>query len=117
MLEAGPAIKVTIHLNRDTGADHGFLVDDVLAFLRENSIHGATVLEPSAGYGTHRRLHTSGAGDAAGLHLPVVVYFIEEEQKFELIRDRLLAMVTDGLVEAHRTTVLKSAISSERVIS
>ena len=75
------------------------------------------LLEPSAGYGTHRRLHTSGAGDVAGLHLPVVIYFIEEEQKFELIRDRLLLMVTDGLVEAHTTTVLKSAISSERVLS
>jgi PII-like signaling protein len=117
MLENGPAVKVTIHLNRDTGAKDGFLVDDVLVFLRRNGIEGATVLQAYAGYGTRRQLHTAGAGDVAGLHLPVVIYFIEREQKVDEILDGLLSMVTDGLVEAHSTNVLKSAASSAKVIS
>jgi len=117
MLQNGPAIKVTIHLNRDTGAAHGFLADDILAFLQRSGIAGATVLEASSGFGTHRHLHTSGAGDVAGLHLPVVIYFIEEPQKFETIRAELLAMMTDGLVEAHPTTVLKHVAFAEKVIA
>jgi len=117
MLETGPALKVTIHLNRDTGAAHGFLADDILAFLRQHGIEGATAIQAYAGYGAHRQLHTTGAGDVEGLHLPVVIYFIERQSKVDEILESLLAMVTDGLVEAHPTNVLRSIASSERVIS
>jgi uncharacterized protein len=117
MLQVGPAVKVTIHLNRDTGARRGFLADEVLAFLQEQGIEGATLIQAHAGYGAHRHLHTEGADDVAGLHLPVVLYFIEEHAKFESIRERLLELVTDGLVEVQLTTVLKNAVSQEKVIS
>jgi PII-like signaling protein len=117
MLENGPAVKVTIHLNRDTGAKKGFLVDDIFAFLRRGGIQGATMLQAYAGYGAHRQPHTSGAGDVAGLHLPVVIYFIEQQEKVDAILDELLSMVTDGLVEAHSTTILRNISSSAKVIS
>jgi PII-like signaling protein len=117
MLETGPALKVTIHLNRDTGAEHGFLADEILAFLRRNGIDGATVIQAWAGYGAHRQLHTTGAGDVQGSHLPVIIYFIEQQAKVDAILDGLLALVTDGLVEAHSTQVLRNITSSEKVIS
>lgn len=117
MLETGPALKVTIHLNRDTGAAHGFLVDDILAFLRQQGIEGATAIQAYAGYGAHHQLHTSGAGDVEGLHLPTIIYFIERQDRVDAILEALLAMVTDGLVEAHPTNILRSIASSERVIS
>lgn len=117
MLDAGPALKVTIYLNRDTGSAHGFLADEIFAFLRRSGIEGATAIQAHAGFGAHRQLHTSGAGDLDGLHLPIIVSFIEQQQKVEAIRDELLAMVTDGLVEAHPTTVLRNVTSSEKVIS
>jgi PII-like signaling protein len=117
MLENGPAVKVTIHLNSDTGAAHGFLADEIVALLRQRGIEGATILEAHAGYGAHRQVHTAGAGDVAGLHLPVIIYFIERQQKVDAVLDELLVMVTDGLIEAHPTTVLKNVSSSEKVIS
>ncbi len=117
MLENGPAIKVTIHLNRDTGAAHGFLVDDILAFLQKTGVEGATLLQCHAGYGAHRRLHTTGAGDVGSLHLPVAIYFIEHQEKFDAIREELLSLVTNGLIEMQPTTVLKNVASSEKVIS
>lgn len=117
MLKCGPAVKVTVHLNRDTGAEHGFLTDDIFAFLRKNGIEGATMLQAHAGFGPHRQLHTTGAGDVAGLHLPVIIYFIEQQQKVDAILPELLSMVTDGLVEAHPTTILKNVAFSGRVIS
>lgn len=117
MLETGPALKVTIHLNRDTGAEHGFLADEILTFLRSHGIEGATAIQAWAGYGAHGRLHTTGAGDVEGSHLPVILYFVEQQAKVEAILEELLALVTDGLVEAHPTQILRNVASSERVIS
>ncbi len=117
MLEAGPALKVTIYLNCDTGAERGFLVDDIFAFLRRSGIEGATAIKAYAGFGSHGRLHTSGAGDVQGQHLPILIYFIEKEQKVKAVLDELLSMVSDGLVEAHPTNVLRNITASEKVIS
>lgn len=75
MLQAGPALKVTIYLNQDTGSSGGFLHDDILAFLRAHSVEGATAYRAHAGFGPHRQLHTRGAGDVEGLHLPIVILF------------------------------------------
>lgn len=117
MLATGSALKVTIHLNRDTGAASGFLVDEILAFLLRCGIEGATAIQAYAGYGAHKHLHTSGAGDVGGLHLPMIIYFIDQEQKIEPILPELLSMVTDGLVEMQPTNVLRNITSSEKVIS
>ncbi|HEY0162446.1 MAG TPA: DUF190 domain-containing protein [Edaphobacter sp.] len=117
MLHPGPATKVTIHLNEDTGATDGFLTETVLAYLMQNGVHGATLLRADAGFGIRSQLHKRGAGDVEGLHTPVVIYFIETQEKVDSIIGDLLDMVTDGLVEAHPTTILKHASAAERVIS
>jgi len=117
ILSIGAALKVTVHLNQDTGSSGGFLTDDILRLLRESGISGATVFRAHAGFGTHRRLHTSGAGDVAGAHLPVIIYFVDMPAKVETVLPALLAMVTDGLVEAHPTEILKSISTAEKVLS
>jgi uncharacterized protein len=117
MLQAGPALKVTVHLNRDTGSAQGFLHEDILGFLQTNGIQGATVLRAYAGFGTNRNLHNSEAGDVAGEHLPVILYFVDEESKVRAILPRLLEMVTDGLVDVHPTEVLKNINTQDKVLS
>ncbi|MFC6644201.1 DUF190 domain-containing protein [Granulicella cerasi] len=119
MLPIGPAMKVTIYLNQDTSSKRGFLRDEILSFLREKGVGvgGATVLHPYAGFGSHGRLHKSDEGDVEGLHLPVMICFIETMEKTQSILPILQEMVTDGLIEAHPTEVLKSAKQEEKVIS
>jgi uncharacterized protein len=117
MLQVGAAVKVSIHLNQDTGATTGFLLDELLDFLRKNEVEGATVIRAHAGFGAHHQLHTSGAGDALGLHLPVLLYFVEGREKVDAILPELLSLVTDGLVEAHPTEILKKISTAERVVS
>lgn len=117
MLQAGPAVKVTIHFNQDTGAAQGFLLDELFKFLRASGVAGATALHAYAGFGAHDHLHKSGAGDVAGLHLPATLYFIETKEKADLILPGLLALVTDGLVEVQPTEILKCAAMEERVIA
>jgi PII-like signaling protein len=119
MLPVGPATKVTIYLNHDTGSEHGFLRDEILAFLQERNVGvaGATVLHPYAGFGSHGRLHKVDEGDVAGLHLPVLIFFVEVPEKVNDILPALLEIVTDGLVEAHPTQVLKSIRGTEKVLA
>ena len=117
MLKTGPALKVSVHLNEDVDSASGFLHDAVLNFLQEHSIAGATVYRPYAGFGFHRRLHTTGAGPVAGEHLPVLILFIEEEVRVRDLLPQLLELVTDGMVEMHPTEVLKAVAGAAKVIS
>jgi PII-like signaling protein len=117
MLEAGPALKVTIYLNQDTGSKEGFLHEDILRFLKKRGIDGATVLRAYAGFGAHHMQHRGDAGDIAAEHLPMVVWFIDETTKVRGVLPELLTMVTDGLVEAHPTEVLKNITTAEKVLA
>ncbi|MDE1175206.1 MAG: DUF190 domain-containing protein [Edaphobacter sp.] len=119
MLPVGPAVKVTIHINRDTAAGAGFLQEELLKLLQESDvgIGGATVLHAYAGFGSNRRLHKADEGDVTGLHLPTLLYFIDTPEKVEVILPLLLEMVTDGLVEAHPTQILKSVAGREKVLA
>jgi len=117
MLHAGPALKVTVHLNSDTGSARGFLYEDILAFLAKRGISGATVLRGYAGFGAHRMLHLGGAGEVNGEHLPIQIYLVDDVEKVESILPELMAMVTDGLVEMHPTRVVKNITTAEKVLS
>jgi PII-like signaling protein len=62
-------------------------------------------------------LHSRDAGSVAGEHLSVLLYFVDEVVKVKAILPELLAMVTDGLVEAHPTEILKIITTAEKVLS
>jgi PII-like signaling protein len=109
MLVAGPAIKITIHLNDDISSRIDFLHKEILNFLYEQGVSGATVIRPHAGFGFHRHLHTAGAGGIEGEHLPVRIEFIESKEKVESVLSELYELVTDGVIEASDTAILKVA--------
>lgn len=107
MLQTGPALKVSVYLNRDTGSTEGFLYDSLLRLLQKRGIAGATAIRAHAGFGAHHRLHSSDAGDAAGEHLPVIVIFIDDTEKIKAILPDVMRLVTDGLVEVQPTEIVK----------
>jgi uncharacterized protein len=109
MVAVGPATKITIHVNQDTSSHKDFLHIEILTFLYERGVSGATVVKPHAGFGSHHRVHTSGAGLVDGEHLPVCVEFIESRETVEKLLPELFELVTDGLIEATETRILKIA--------
>jgi PII-like signaling protein len=114
MLAPGLAKKVTIHLNEDTSAPHDFLYNEILSFLRERGVAGATLIRPAAGFGSHHRTHSNEAGAAGhGEHLPVRIEFIETKHATDALLPSLCELITDGLIEAHDTTVIKAAVREE----
>ena len=116
MLKPGPALKVSVHLNEDIDSPGGFLHDAVLSLLQDHSIAGATVYRPHAGFGSHGRLHVSGAALVQGEHLPVLILFVDEEERVRALLPQLLELVTDGMVEMHHTEVLKAAATPAKVV-
>ena len=114
MLAAGVAKKVTIHLNEDTTARHDFLYNEIFALLRERGVAGATLIRPAAGFGTHHRMHSTEGDLAEKEHLPVRIEFIETKEAADALLPSLCDLITDGLIEAHETTVIKAAVRDER---
>jgi PII-like signaling protein len=113
MLAPGLAKKVTIHLNEDTCARHDFLYSEIFAFLRENGVAGATLIRPAAGFGSHHRTHSTEGDEAERQHLPVRIEFIESRSTADALLPALCELITDGLIEAHDTTVIKAAAREE----
>jgi PII-like signaling protein len=115
VLAPGPAKKVTIHLNADTSSSEDFLSNAILSLLFEHGVAGATVTRPEAGFGSHHRMHTAGDGIDADPHMPLRIEFIESAANFETFLPKLQDLLTDGLIEAADTTILKAAMAGQRV--
>jgi PII-like signaling protein len=114
MLDIGRAQRVIVHLNADVSSSHEFLHNDILAFLYERGVAGATVFRPEAGFGSHHRLHTKSAPGSEGQHLPIRLEFIDQREVVDRVMPELLLLVTDGMVEVQETTILKVAHSADR---
>jgi PII-like signaling protein len=108
MLQKGAAKKVTIFINEDTQRHFGSLCDAILSFLLHKGVAGATATRAIAGFGAHRAIHTPKI-EALAEHLPVRIEFIESAGKVDEIMPTLYEMVTDGLIEAQDTQVVKIA--------
>jgi len=113
MLSPGPARKITIHLNEDTSAGHDFLYKEIFAFLYDRGVAGASLLRPQAGFGFHHRLHKTEGDSSAGEHLPIRIEFVDTKEIIDALLPALYELVTDGLIEAQDTTILRSAALAE----
>ena len=114
MLAVGPAKKVTIHLNEDTSSRSNYLSHEILALLLKRGVAGATVLRPEAGFGSHHRLHTPEGGADNAKHMPLRIEFIDNEHNVKALLPFLEELVTDGLIEAQDTVVLKAAVGTDQ---
>lgn len=114
MLAVGPAKKVTIHFNEDTSSRNDFLSREILSLLLNQGVAGATVLRPEAGFGSHHRIHTQEGGIDTAQHMPLRIEFIDTEQNIKTLLPLLQDLVTDGLIEAQDTFVLKAAVGIAR---
>ena len=109
MLIPGPAKKVTIHLNEDTSSRRDYLSHEILSLLLKQGVAGATVLRPAAGFGSHHRIHTQEGGADTAQHMPLRIEFIDTERNVAILLPLLQELVTDGLIEAQDTVILKAA--------
>ena len=114
MLVPGPAKKITIHLNEDTSSRSDYLSHEILSLLLKQGVAGATVLRPEAGFGSHHRIHTQEGGADTAQHMPLRIEFIDTEQNIATLLPLLEEILTDGLIEAQDTIILKAASGTDQ---
>lgn len=108
MIAPGLTKKVTIHLNEDTSSRSDFLSDEILSLLLREGVAGATLLRPAAGFGSHHRVHNQGGGIDTDRHMPLLIEFVDVPQNVERLLPLLVELLTDGMIEAHDTVILKA---------
>jgi len=112
VLTLGPAKKVTIHFNEDTSSQRDYLSREIVSLLLKQGVAGATVLRPEAGFGSHHRIHSEQGGIDTSQHMPLRIEFIDSEQNIQALWPLLQELVTDGLIEAQDTQILKVAVGT-----
>jgi len=79
-----------------------FLVE----LLRKKGIKGATVLKAILGYGTTGEFHYEGI-ESLSYDLPVVIEFVEEEERAEEVIEEIGKYLRRGLITMERAEVWK----------
>jgi uncharacterized protein len=112
VLAPGPAKKITIHLNEDTSSQSDYLRREIISLLLKQGVAGATVVRPEAGFGSHHRIHTKEEGIDTARHMPLRIEFIDTAENIKTLLPLLQELVTDGLIEAQDTEILKVAVGT-----
>jgi PII-like signaling protein len=60
-------------------------------------------------------MHSQGAGSVDGEHLPIRIEFLETPEMVDKLLPALCELVTDGVVETHATTIVKSVQKAQSV--
>ena len=72
------------------------------------------MLRPESGFGSHHRIHSQEGGMDAAQHMPLRIEFIDTEENIRTFLPLLQEIVTDGLIEAQDTVILKLAIGTSQ---
>ncbi len=97
------AVQVTIYLNEADQWHHRPLHVEILNYLRQENVAGATALHAVAGFTGRQKLQTTHLVDAGG-KLPVVITFIDTDEHVSRVLPRLREMA------AHRLMVRENVV-------
>lgn len=98
------AVQVTVYLNEADQWKHRPLHLELLKYLREEEIAGATVLHAVAGFTGHSRVKTSTLVDAGG-KLPLVLTFIDKEEHVDRVMPQIKTMAGHRLIVREKVVI------------
>jgi PII-like signaling protein len=104
MTETGSAVQVTVYLNEADEWHRRPLHLELLNYLREQEIAGATVLHAVAGFTGHSRVKTSTLVDAGG-KLPLVLTFIDKAEHVDRVLPQIKLMAGHRLIVREKVTI------------
>lgn len=102
-MRARMAVQVTLYLNEADEWQHRPLHLEILKYLREENVAGATVFHAVAGFTGRSRVTTSSLVDAGG-KLPLVIIFVDTDEHVSRVLPHLKEMA------AHRLIVRENVI-------
>jgi PII-like signaling protein len=105
MTEPRNAVQVSIYLNEADEWHRKPLHLELLKFLHEEKIAGATVLHAVAGFTGHGRVKTSTLVDAGG-KLPLVLTFVDKAEHIEGVLPKIKEMTGPRLIVRENVTIV-----------
>ena len=103
------AVQVTIYLNEADQWHHRPLHVEILNYLRQENVAGATALHAVAGFTGRQRLQTTHLVDAGG-KLPVVITFIDTDEHVGRVLPKLREMASHRLIVRENVTIEQGSL-------
>ncbi|HEY6273335.1 MAG TPA: DUF190 domain-containing protein [Terriglobales bacterium] len=104
MSEPPKAVQISVYLNEADEWHHRPLHLEMLKYLREQEVRGATVLHAVAGFTGRGRVKTSTLVDAGG-KLPLILTFIDIEEHVERVLPHIREMAPYRLIVSEKVTL------------
>lgn len=98
--------RVMIFVDETDKFHRGNLSTSLLEKLKKEGCSGATVLKGSAGFGSHKQIHTNSIVDLA-VSLPDIVIFIETAEKVGQLLPMLEEMIEEGFIAIDDVETIK----------
>ncbi|OAG28492.1 DUF190 domain-containing protein [Thermodesulfatator autotrophicus] len=96
---------LSIYIDEDEKGENGLLYKEVLAFLTEKGIEGATVFKGVFGWGHDKVIHTVSLLRASS-GLPLKIEIIEKEEVIEGLLPELKKIIHKGLITISEVQVI-----------
>lgn len=106
--ETVPSKKLKVFLVEEDREQHEPLYMTILQLLHDAGIAGATVFRGTDGFGERRVIHTDKL-ELMSFNLPIVIESVDTPEKIDAVAPRVAALLTSGLVEVSRTSILRPA--------
>jgi uncharacterized protein len=103
------AVQVTIYLNEADQWHHRPLHVEILNYLRQENVAGATALHAVAGFTGRQKLQTTHLVDAGG-KLPVVITFIDTDEHVSRVLPRLREMAAHRLIVRENVVIEQGSL-------
>ncbi len=101
----GERVLMRIHIGERDRYRGRPLYQAIVELLREKHYAGATVLRAIMGFGSNSKIRSDRV-EALSLDLPVIVEYIDTEEKIEAILPTLDEMIGGGLITLERARVI-----------
>jgi PII-like signaling protein len=98
------AVLVRIFLREGDELGGKPLYSVILSVLKSKGIRGATVLKAILGYGTTGEYHYEGI-EILSYDLPVVVEFVDEEEKVQSVLEEVSKYLKSGLITMEKAEI------------
>ena len=103
------AVQVTVYLNENDEWKGRPLHLEMLKYLREENVHGATVYHAVAGFLGRSRVKTATLVDAGG-KLPLVLTFVDTDEHIQRVMPRIKEMASHRLVVRENVVVEQGSL-------
>ena len=103
------AVQVTMYLNEADEWHHRPLHLEILNYLRQENVAGATCFHAVAGFTGRSRVHTSSLVDAGG-RLPVVITFVDTDEHVSRVLPRLREMAAHRLIVRENVVIEQGSL-------